>query len=148
MPPKSAAAVIVLLMLAAGPARANDADVLRAVGLLGMSAVDCAAPPSRDNPHAVFADGGAGVTYTWKSDPAALDQTSRVRAVSRLADDRIQMEIEGSTKKFIKVQVLILKANNVWYTDRSELEGRLLISDGVVVGRGTPIARFHRCGDR
>jgi hypothetical protein len=133
-------------MLAANPARASDADELRAFGLLGLSAVDCATPPGRDNPHAVFAVAAEGATYTWKSGPPELDLTSRVRAVNRLADDRIRMEIEGSNQQFIKVE--IVKVGSAWHTDHSEHDGVVLVRDGALVDGGKLIARFHRCEGR
>ena len=147
MSSRSAVFVLVASMLATGSAQgASDADTLAAFSLLGESAVDCKAPPSRDNPHVVFGDSRVGLAEILKTGPAELDEAYPLRAAKILDRARISMEIEGSTEKLSKI--IIVKSGKVWHTESSEIDGRMLIKDGRLASRGTEIPRFERCDGR
>jgi len=141
---KTIAAAALLVALGAGPARAGDADVMRACGLLGTSAIDCSAPAGRKNPFTTFADIGMRVTRTLKMGVPDLDGTFGVRAAIRIDDQRMAMELEDSTHEFKKV--VITKSGDVWYTDRSDgPDGRPLIRDGRFASSNALVPRFQRC---
>ena len=143
---KATAITLLLVTLGAGAARAGDADEMREFGLLGNSAVDCARPADRTNPYVLLADSGAGVTRTLKMGLPQLDGTYAVRNARRIDDTHLALELEDSTKTFVKV--VIAKSGDAWYTERSEeLNGELLIKDGRFSGSGGPVPRFHRCPD-
>jgi hypothetical protein len=141
---KATAIALVVLALGAGAARAGDADVMRAFGIFGDSAVDCSAPAGPQNPHIRFADAGSGVTRTLKMGLPQLDGTFGIRNAQRIDDDHLAMEIEDATHTFAKV--VIEKAGDVWHTERSEeLNGELLIKEGRFVGSGGLVPRFRMC---
>jgi len=141
---KATAIALLILTCGAGAAHAGDADVMRAFGLLGNSAADCAAPAGRTNPYVLFADTGSGVTRTLKMGLPQLDGTFGVRNAQRIDDTHLALEIEDSTRTFAKV--VIEKSGNVWHTERSEeLNGDLLIKDGRFAGSGGLVPRFQMC---
>lgn len=144
MSSKTILAALLVLTLGAGAAHAGDADVMRAFGLMGNSAADCAAPAGRTNPHILFADTGSGVTRTLKMGLPQLDGTFSVRNARRIDDTHLALEIEDLTKTFAKV--VIAKSGNEWHTERSEeLNGDLLIKDGRFAGSGGLVPRFRMC---
>ena len=141
---KVAAVAVILAIAGAGTAYAGDADVMRDVGLLGTSAMDCSAPAGPRNPYVTFAAAGAQVTRTLKMGEPNLDGTFGVRGASRIDDQRLALELEDSTHEFKKV--VIIKSGDVWYTDRSDgPDGRPLIRDGRFAGDNAPVPRFRMC---
>jgi hypothetical protein len=144
MSPRLIPAALLVLTFAAGAAHAGDADVMRAFTLLGNFAVDCATPAGPKNPYIVFADSGTRVTRTLKMGLPQLDGTFGVRAARRIDEQHIAIEIEDATHAFAKV--VIAMENNVWHTERSEeLNGDVLIKDGLFTGSGGPVPRFQHC---
>ncbi len=142
--PKYIAVALLALTLGVGSARAGDADVLRAFGLLGTSAIDCSAPAGPKNPYTTFANAGTGVTRTLKMGRPNLDGTFGVRAAVRIDDRRVAMELEDSSHVFEKI--VIMKSGETWYTDRSDKpDGRPLIRDGRFADNNAPVPRFRRC---
>jgi hypothetical protein len=143
MSPKAAAVALVLVTLGSGAAYAGDADVVRAFGLLGTSAFDCAAPAGQKNPYVTFAEAGTGVTRTLKTGLPNLDGTFVVRGAIRIDDQRIAIEGDDSSHVFKKI--VIIKSGDTWYTERSEgPDGRPLIRDGRYANNA-PAPHFQRC---
>ena len=135
---------VLLVTLGASSAHAGDADVMRALGLLGTAAVDCSAPAAPKNPYITFADTGTGVTRTLKMGLPKLDGTYAVRAAVQVDDQRIAMELDDATHVFKKV--VIIRSGDGWYTDRAdEPDGHALIRDGRFTSSDALVPRFRRC---
>jgi hypothetical protein len=147
IPQKTIAVALLLVMFGAGTAHASDADVIRAFGLLGTSAINCSAPAGPQNPYITFAVAGTRLKRTLKMGLPNLDGTFAMRGAIRIDDQRIAAEMEDATRQFEKT--VIIKSGDVWYTDRSDdPDGRPLIRDGRFASSTALVPRFQRCPGR
>lgn len=97
MRPVRLALLVLLALLGITPANAaSDRDALKEFGMLGRTAVDCAAPASRSNPYVIFAVSPQGrATRTLKMMDPGLDSTLAIRNLRLLATDTLQFNETG-----------------------------------------------------
>jgi hypothetical protein len=120
MRPVSFALLVLLSLLGIAPAdAASDGDVLKKFGMLGTTAVDCAAPPSPGNPYVIFAVSPQGkATRTLKMMDPGLDATLAIRKLRLLAPDTLQFNETGRQSELTITLVKIAGKFRSWRSVR------------------------------
>ena len=145
MRPVSLALLLLLTLLGIAPAHAaSDGDVLKRFGMLGRTAVDCAAPPSSSNPNVTFAVSPQGkATRTLKMMDPGLDATLAIRNLRLLAPDTLQFNETGRQSELTITLVKIAGKFRSWRSVRAD--GTVLIADGKFPKTGSPTLAFTFC---
>lgn len=122
---------------------ASDADVISQFGMLGLQAIDCAAPAGPSNPHLIYAVSPQGnVMRTLKMKPD-LDGTFPLRNLRMSGPNVMQWEETGRTGE---VTVSVVKMDGKFRSWRSvKADGTVLIADGKFTGSGASTVAFERC---
>jgi len=130
-----------LTLLGIAPAgAASDRDALKKFGMLGTTAVDCAAPPSNSNPYVIFAVSPQGnATRTVKMKDPGLDGTLAIRNLRLLAPDTLQFNETGRQSEL----TVTLGKIRSWRSVRAD--GTVLITDGKFPNTGKPTIAFTFC---
>jgi hypothetical protein len=134
---------------AASAATAADGDVLRQFGMLGRTAVDCAAPPSSRNPYVIFSVSREGkVTRTLKMQDAGLDGTFAMRNLRMAGPDLLQYDETGRQSELTISITKIGGKFRSWRSVRTSGpdNGALLVADGKFASSGSPTLAFAFCG--
>src|SRR5450631_2479519 len=134
-----------LTLLGIAPAgAASDRDALKKFGMLGTTAVDCAAPPSNSNPYVIFAVSPQGkATRTVKMKDPGLDGTLAIRNLRLLAPDTLQFNETGRQSELTVPLVKIAGKIRSWRSVRAD--GTVLITDGKFLNTGKPTIAFTFC---
>lgn len=145
MRPVRLALLLLLGFLGSVPAAsAADRDVLKRFGMLGRTAVDCAAPPSSSNPYVIFAVSPQGkATRTLKMMDPGLDATLAIRNLRLLAPDTLQFDETGRQSELTITMVKIKGKFRSWRSVRAD--GTVLIADGKFPKTGSPTLVFTAC---
>ncbi len=145
MRPVSLALLVFLSLLGIAPAdAASDRDILKKFGMLGRTAVDCAAPPSPSNPNVIFAVSPQGkATRTLKMMDPGLDATLAIRNLRLLAPDTLQFNETGRQSELTITLVKIAGKFRSWRSVRAD--GTVLIADGKFPKTEKPTLAFTFC---
>ncbi len=138
------AATAIFFVACVGPSYAADADVLRAFGLFGRLAIDCAAPTSAANANFHYDVSKDGKLTVSRQVSAAAVPSFAIRNVRQLAPDRIEFVQTGRTSDFTVTMVKIGDGFRSWRSVQSD--GTVLISDGKIVREGQPTVVIQACG--
>jgi hypothetical protein len=145
MRPVSLALLVFLGLLGIAPAdAASDGDVLKKFGMLGTTAVDCAAPPGPSNPYVIFAVSPQGkATRTLKMMDPGLDATLAIRNLRLLAPDTLQFNETGRQSELTITLVKVAGKFRSWRSVRAD--GTVLIADGKFPTTSKPTLAFTFC---
>ncbi|HKX11498.1 MAG TPA: hypothetical protein VJN67_25075 [Stellaceae bacterium] len=143
------AVALAALLLTAAPALADESPVLgtlRQFGLLGTWAMDCAHPASPDNEYSVYAISASGeATLSYGRGEPYRDIVYAIRSAERLAPDRLALQVLHMPDR-VPVDLVLRKEMGllqVWSSHT--LDGRMLVTEGVITGNGKASPRFQRC---
>jgi hypothetical protein len=144
MRPVSLAMLVLLGLLGIAPAGASDRDVLMKFGMLGTTAVDCAAAPGPSNPYVIFAVSPQGqASRTLKMMDSGLDATLAIRNLRLLAPDTLQFNETGRQSELIITLVKVAGKFRSWRSVRAD--GTVLIADGKFPKTEKPTLAFTFC---
>ena len=144
MRPVSLALLVLISLLGIAPSDAADGDVLKKFGMLGTTAVDCAALPSPSNPYVIFAVSPQGkATRTLKMMDPGLDATLAIRKLRLLAPDTLQFNETGRQSELTITLVKIAGKFRSWRSVRAD--GTVLIADGKFPKTDKPTLAFAFC---
>ncbi len=141
---RTASIAILMALAAVVPAHANaDGETMRALGLLGTWAFDCATPSSDDNAHIVYevaANGGP----TEHIKMGELDRVSALAAVEKLEDGKVQWVQDDNDGKGKLTIVNLVEPSRLKTWRSATATGEILISDGRFANGGEA-PWFYRC---
>ena len=122
---------------------ASDAALLARFGALGLTAVDCSAPPATANPYVEYALKNGKVARRLQMGQPKLDGEYETRNVRQLDARRLRMESSDASGAYATVTMMFDGATH--YTEHSERDGKVFIDNGRFTSGG-PVPRFVRCG--
>ncbi|QQS12162.1 MAG: hypothetical protein IPK81_22030 [Rhodospirillales bacterium] len=123
------------------------ADAMAAFGLNGRLAVDCARPPSADNPTVVYRLADDDRVSRTLMEPNGREGPTYPISVARIvASDRIAIreKLPGGGHIDVVIRGVGGRFNTV---DSVSSGGTVFVRDGLLVDTGRPLATFTRCGD-
>lgn len=143
------AAALAALLLTAALALADESPILgtlRQFGLLGTWAMDCAHPASADDEYSVYAVSAAGeATLSYNRGEPYRNIVYAIRSAERLAPDRLALQVLHMPDRVPIDLVLRKEVGSVQVWSSHTLDGRMLVTEGVITGNGQISPRFQRC---
>lgn len=138
-----------LLLTAAAAALADESPVLgtlRQFGLFGTWAMDCAHPARADNEYSIYAISASGeATLSYSRGGPYRDIVYVIRTAERLAPDRIALQVLHTPERIPVDLVLRKEVGLLQVWSSHTLDGRMLVTGGVITGNGKASPRFQRC---
>lgn len=135
------------LLSAASAVAGRDDDAVIKFGLLGTWAVDCAKPPSPDNPHTSIAASWAGHPRQTTDIGTGYTQPVELRNVRIIATDRLALlVVYVGLAEEPSFQVILARVGARFRSHESvRRDGVALIREGRFVDTGDPTPLFERC---